>query len=62
MINEIKKYFIPSDKVPEGKDGNLIWSEQDSKGGVNWFSKPVSRKDLPPGVVQKDSLSSEKRD
>lgn len=57
MVKEVKKVFLPSDNVPEGKEGNLIWCEEDSKGGLNWFSKPVSRKELPPDVVQKESPS-----
>lgn len=58
MVNEVKKFFLPSGKVPEGKEGNFIWCEKDSNGGLNWFSKPVSRKELPTDVVQKDSSSS----
>jgi hypothetical protein len=58
MVNKVKNFFIPSDKVPEGKDGNLIWCEEDPKGGLIWFSKPVSRKELSPDIVQKESPSS----
>jgi hypothetical protein len=48
-----KLYFMPGGKVPEGKDGNLIWREEDPRAGLVWFSKPVSREELPPDVEEK---------
>lgn len=52
---ENKKYFVPDGQVPEGKDGNLVWCEEHPKGGSVWYSKPVSRAELPPDVKEKKS-------
>ncbi len=48
-----KLYFVPGGNVPGGKDGNLIWREEDPKAGLVWFSKPVSRQELPSNVEEK---------
>lgn len=48
-----KKYFVPGGKLPEGKDGTLVWSENDPRAGWVWFAKPVSRHELPPDAAEK---------
>jgi hypothetical protein len=49
---------VPGGSVPGGKDGNLIWREEDPKAGLVWFSKPVSREEVPAGAEEKKSQSS----
>ena len=44
MAGEKKeKYFVEGGQVPEGKDGNLVWSDEHPKGGIVWYSRPVTK-------------------
>ncbi|MBC7338251.1 MAG: hypothetical protein H5U04_00050 [Firmicutes bacterium] len=54
-----KKYFVPGGKVPDRKDGTLIWSEKDPRADWIWFAKPVSRTELPADVVEKPAASAQ---
>jgi len=55
MAEKKRKYFVSGGSVPQGKEGNLVWSEEHAKGGAMvWYSKPVSQAEL-PSDVEKDA-------
>ena len=57
MLNKDKKYFVPNTDVSEGKDGDLFWAEADDKGGLVWFSKPVSCNEVPPDAIVEKAVN-----
>ncbi len=48
-----KLYFVLGGNVPDGKEGNLVWREEDPKAGLVWFSKSVSREEVPADAEEK---------